>query len=349
LRLSAVLAVCVAFALLPASADAALKAIWGPNELPNGRPAFPVYRQLGVDILQRQVRWDRIAVRRPASPQDPDDPAYVWPEELDVANKAGRRYGFRLALMVKGTPGWANGNAPQNFAPYDYHDYANFLVAAARRYPRVRHWMVWGEPTMAHNFYPQAPNSPVGARAYALMLDTAYAALKRVKPNHIVIGGNTWTFGGDVRTTDFLRWMRLPDGRPPRLDWWGHNPFSVRFPNLRKRPYYEGLRDMSDIDTFIREIRRVYRGNARAPRLWLGEFAVSSDRRNAAFDFFVSRRAQARWLRAAYRIADRNGYVAGLGWFGLLDGEDTQFGHTTGLMTRTGKRKPAFAAYRRAP
>ncbi|MGH2947767.1 MAG: hypothetical protein ACRDPC_16200 [Solirubrobacteraceae bacterium] len=345
------LAVCAAAAalgLLPTSAGASLKAIWGPNELPNGRSAFPTYKRLGVDVLQDQLRWDRIATRRPEDPRDPADPAYAWPRQIDVAYRRGERHGVRLALMVKGTPGWANGNAPQNFAPYAAGDYADFLVAASRRYRRVRHWMIWGEPSQAHNFYPQERNSPVGPRAYAILLDHAYGALKRTNPHDIVIGGMTWTFGGDVRPTDFVRWMRLPDGRPPRLDWFGHNPFSVRFPNLRKRPYVKGLRDMSDIDTFIREVRRAYRPRGIRPRLWLSEFTVSSGRKNAAFDFFVSRRKQARWLTAAYRIARRNGYVAGLGWFGLLDHPDRKNGHTTGLLTRTGKRKPAYRAYRRA-
>jgi hypothetical protein len=301
-----------------------------------------------VDVLQKQLRWDRVATRRPANAHDPNDPAYAWPKELDQAYRRGRRHGIRLALMVKGAPGWSNGNAPQNFSPHNSWDYADFLVAASRRYPRVRHWMIWGEPTQAHNFYPQARNSPVGARAYALLLDSAYQRLKEANRGNIVIGGMTWTFGGDVLPTEFVRWMRLPDGRPPRLDWFGHNPFSVRFPDLRKRPYVKGLRDMSDIDTFVREVRRAYRPRNVRPRLWLSEFTVSSDRRNAAFDFYVSRREQARWLTAAYRIARRNGYVAGLGWFSLVDGEESRNGHTTGLLTRRGKRKPAFYAYRRA-
>jgi len=346
--LAVLAAIVVPAALATAPAHGALKAIWGPNELPNGRSAFPTYKRLGVDVLQQQLRWDHAATRRPERPGDPDDPAYAWPKDIDEAYRKANRHGIRLALMVKGAPRWSNGDAPQNFSPHNSWDYGDFVAAASRRYRRVRHWMIWGEPSQAHNFFPQARNSPVGPQAYAVLLESAYTRLKQVDRRDIVIGGMTWTFGGDVLPTDFVRWMRLPDGRPPRLDWFGHNPFSVRYPDLRKRPYVKGLRDLSDIDTFIREIRRAYRVRHMRPRLWLSEFTVSSDHKNVAFDFFVSRQEQAQWLTAAYGIARRNGYVAGLGWFGLVDGADRRRGHTTGLLTRSGKRKPAFRAYRRA-
>ena len=119
-------------------------------------------------------------------------------------------------------------------------------------------------------------------------------------------------------------------------------------------PGYPAARDISDIDTFATEIRRTYRSRYRAfrrrgPRLWLSEFTVSSDRPNRDFDFYVSRSAQARWLTAAYRIARREPYVAGLGWIGLLDEPPSVPRSVTfGLMTSDGKPKPAYYAYKRA-
>ena len=71
--------------------------------------------------------------------------------------------------------------------------------------------------------------------------------------------------------------MRLPNGKPPRLDWFGHNPFAVRRPKLSRRPYDGNVRDMSDVDTLHREVQRAYRGR-RTPRLWLSEFTVSARR-----------------------------------------------------------------------
>jgi hypothetical protein len=215
--------------------------------------------------------------------------------------------------------------------------------------------MVWGEANRAAVFQPLPKNSRVGPRRYATLLSAAYRALKRRSPSNIVIGGMTFSFG-PVMPRDFLRWMRLPNGKPPPLDWYGHNPFSQRFPDIRQTGFggYPDARDMSDIDTFAREVRRTYRRTSRArrrggPRLWLSEYTVSSDRPNYQFDFFVSRAEQARFLSAAYRIARREPYIAGLGWVGLLDDPVTvPGGVTTGLMTYEGEHKPAYDAYRRA-
>jgi hypothetical protein len=331
------------------------KAIWGPVRLPGGATAFDVYEDLGVSTYQYALNWARIAPNRPANPTAPDDPAYAWPTELDEAVAAARARRIQVALLVNFAPGWANGGRQPRWVPRSA-DYADFLTAASRRYPTVRRWMIWGETNRAAVFQPLPPNSPVGPRRYARLLAAAYAALKRQSRRNVVIGGMTFSFG-EVRPRDFVRWMRLPDGRPAPLDLYGHNPFTRRFPNLADHGYagYPGARDIGDVDTFARELRRLYRGRypgfrTRGPRLWLSEFTVSSDRANRSFDFFVSRREQARWLRAAYAIARRSPFVAGLGWWNLID-EPRWLpggGQTTGLLTSTGERKPAYDAYRDA-
>jgi hypothetical protein len=339
-------ALCVALGLGAAPAEASLKAMWGPAEMPDGSSAFPVYQKLGVDVLQHQLSWREVATARPANPQDPNDPVYRWPAWLDRAVADGDRHRIRSALMVKRTPDWANGGRGEQWVlPSTLPAYADFLVAAARRYPSVRHWMVWGEPTRGDSFKPMPPNATRGPRLYARMLDRSYAALKRVRRSNVVIGGMTWTVGV-VSPPKFIRWMRLPNGRRPRMDWFGHNPFSVRQPRLSRRPYSANVRDMSDVDTLHRELRRAYR--RRTPRLWLSEFTVSSGRANRAFAYDSNPRRQARWLSAAFRIAHRQRYVAGLGWYTLLDEPSAPGSLTSGLLDAAGKPKPAYFAYRRA-
>ncbi len=344
----------LACALPPTASARSVKAIWGPVEMPDGSPAFRIYRDLGARVFQVQLEWLDAAPSRPANPTNPDDPAYTWPKQVDAAVRAGRRYGIKVAIMVKGSPRWSNGGRGPQWAPNN-SDYARFLTAASRRYPSVNLWMVWGETNRAAVFRPLPANSPVGPRRYATLLNAAYRALKRDSRRNIVIGGMTFSFG-PVKPRDFVRWMRLANGKRPPLDWYGHNPFSPRFPDLRLRGYRgsPGARDMSDIDTFASEVRRAYRRTSRAfrhrgPRLWLSEYTISSDRANYAFDFFVSRTQQARFLSAAYRIARQEPYIAGLGWIGLLDDPVTvPRGLTDGLMTYEGQRKPAYFAYKRA-
>jgi hypothetical protein len=349
-----VLAILTLALAAPAAGDArTTKSIWGPVRLPNGASAFPIYHDLGVDTLQYGLPWIQVAPTRPERPTDPTDPAYRWPPELDEAIRLGRRYGIKIAVLVNASPAWANGNRPPAWVP-STRAYADFLTAASRRYPTVHMWMVWGEPNRAAVFQPLPPNSPVGPRHYARLLAGAYKALKARSRRNVVIGGMTFSFG-DVRPRDFARWMRLPNGKPPPLDLYGHNPFTHRFPNLADTGYRgaPGARDIGDVDLFHRELGRLYRGRypqfrRHGPRLWLSEFTVSSDRPNRSFDFYVSRRQQASWLTAAYSIAAHAPFVAGLGWWNLLDEpRSVAGGQTTGLMTYGGKRKPAYRAYKR--
>lgn len=346
---SAIIVILAATAsLLPCSrADAVTKAMWGPLDLPDGRSAFPTYQDLGVDVLQMQLLWRDVAPTQPQSPRDPADPAYRWPSTFQRAIDEGRGAGVRIALMVRASPPWANGGRKSKWAP-NTKDFADFLVAASRRYPSVRYWMMWGEPT--RNFRPMPTNSPTGPRAYAKVADAGYAALKGVSRDNIVIGGMTFTVGS-IPPSDFVRWMRLPSGRPPRLDLFGHNPFSVRFPDLRKRPYDPSVRDFSDLDTFHAEISRVYRSaRMRVPAFWLSEYNVSSDRANRAFYFFVSRSEQARWLTRAYSIARRTKWIRGLGWYTLVDESPAVPGSlTVGLLGSDGTPKPSYGAYRAVP
>ena len=339
------------------SAAAAEKSIWGPLTLPDGSDAFPLYRRLGVDNFQIQLDWPRTAPARPADPSNHADPAYRWPPALDQAIARARRQRISIAVLVTRSPRWANGNRPANWTP-DPAEYANFVSAASRRYPTVRRWMIWGEPNLADRYMPNEEGKPTSARNYARLLDAAYAALKRVTRRNVVVGGMTWT-GGTVKPARFLRAMRLPNGRPPRLDWFGHNAFPFRYPSMRERPLPGGWRDMSDLDTFSREVHRTYTrpcGRRRArrcgkrPKLWLSEFTVQTDRASDAFKDFVSPRQQARWLSAGYEIGDRLSSVAGVGWFQLLDPPSSETGAANlGLMRADGRRKPSFGAYLRAP
>lgn len=353
-------AVAAATALAAPARAGGLKSIWGPTELEAGSAAcptrtapcsaFPIYRRLGVDVFQYQLHWDEAAPTRPAHPRDPDDPAYHWGEIDRVAAEA-RRNGIRLAVLIQRTPRWANGGRPPIWAPRGKRGaraFADFAFAASRRLPSVRMWMIWGEPARKENFRPMRAGSPAGPRLYARLLDAAYGALKKARRRNIVIGGMTLN-GGTVMPTLFLRWMKLPNGRPPRMDLFGHNPFDGRFPDLADDPIGR-FRGFNDIDTYHREIRAYYRrGHRKVPRLWISEWTVISGKPSSIFlSFHVSIRAQARWLRAAFAIARRTPYVAGMGWFTLLD-QPNHFGSANwGLLRANGTPKPAFNAYKHA-
>jgi hypothetical protein len=208
-----------AVAIFPAASQArsgghrALKMIWGTVDLANGKSAFPTYHKLGVQVFQIELNWAQTAPTKPANPKDPSDPAYQWPAALSQALASAARYHIRVCVLVIGAPSWATGNPSPFTAPIHPSDFGNFLTAAARKYPSVRDWMIWGEPNRSANFSPEPTNSPVGPRRYALLLNAGYHALKAVSAKNVVIGGNNASYG-TVNPQQFVNAMRLPNGKP---------------------------------------------------------------------------------------------------------------------------------------
>jgi hypothetical protein len=358
------------------AAQAAQKSIWGPATFPVGNQncptgptacsAFPIYKQLGAQNYQFQIPWDTVALSRPANPRDPNDPAYHWPAYADYDVQQAAQNGISLAVLVQGTPSWANGGRSRVWVPNDVQDFADFMYALSRRYPSIHLWEIWGEPSYGFNLQPMPPNSRVGPRIYAKLLDRAYVALKQASRANIVIGGMTLNGGGAITTPDFVKWLKVGKGkkaRPPRMDLWGHNPFEGRLPNIKKKPIGK-FRGLSDVDTLYREIQRAYglrtRGGGkkarvsrkvRVPRLWLSEWTVLSERSPNLFGgFHVTPAEQAAYIAAGYRMVSKLKYVKALGWYRLDDEPSNgQTGAAWGLLTADGARKPSFDAYAAAP
>jgi hypothetical protein len=345
--LVAALALCA-----PASART-LKAIWGPVTLPNGQSAGPVYKDLGVDSVEYALQWSGIAPTKPAQPRNPNDPAYHWPAEGDALVKLGRAKGFAVSMMLVTSPPWANGGKPAIWAPRNPKDFADFAYAAAKHYSTVRRWMIWGEPSRAPQWQPLPKNKPTAPRRYARVLDASYGQLKKANKRNLVIGGMTFTVG-DVLPRHWLRWMRLPNGKPPRLDMWGHNPFSTRFPDLSDDLLGPKFYDFNDLDSLHKDVGKVYRKayptkfRHAGPKIWVSEFTIQADHGSQDFNFFTSLSGQGKWVAAAYREANKTDYIAGLGWLGLLDAPAAPYNNTTGLMTYELAKKPAYYAYKRA-
>ena len=371
----AVLTTCCAALLLGggvASAQAApVKAIWGPVSL-NGASQFPIYADLGADLFQYTVRWSEIAPTRPSAATDPNDPAYRWPGDLDLAVAEAAKYGISVLVLAMRTPGWANGNASEQTPPTNVDDYAQFMEALARRYPTIHHFMVWGEPIRAtnyrvtagehRNYYVKQGNAagklqPFNAQQrreaqnYARLVDATYARVKALNASNLIIGGNTTT-SGDVDPFNWARYMRLRNGKPPRMDLFGHNPFGTRGPDLKKDQLLAGTADMSDLDVFKPWVRKYLSRGGRNGKLtlFISEYTAPTDVKNYEFPYYVTRPLQAKWLTAAYGIAKQL-RLYGFGWIGLRDAPVRADGGEarTGLIDGSNTKKPAYYAFRRLP
>ena len=330
------------------------KSIWGPVTR-HGVPQFPIYHDLGAGIWQSTLSWHDVAPTRPANPTDPNDPAYNWPSDLDQAVSDAARYHIRISLLVMATPPWANGGHAYNWVPNDIGDYTNFLTAAARRYPSVKLWMIWGEPSRRPNFMPLTPErhnatkltskQAAAPRYYARLLDASYGALKSVSSSNIVIGGNTFT-SGDITPYNWVKYMKLPNGRRPRLDLYGHNPFTGRRPGLHQYQDKQVV-DINDMPKFTKFLDRNLRdAHHHKLKLFFSEFFWPTDHANGEFNFHVSKGLQASWLRSAFGVVHKSPRIYTLGWYSLYDDPPSRLSVNRGLITYSGKHKPAYNVFK---
>ena len=329
------------------------KAIWGPLTI-GGRSEFPVYHSLGVGIFEMDLNWAQVAPTPPGNASDPADPAYVWPADIDYAIQQAARFHMQVMLQAIATPSWANGGKAWNYPPARVSAFAQFLTAASRRYPTVHLWMIWGEPDRHANFgldqrVPARARRLTSAQAraphvYAQMLDASYAALKHVSERNLVIGGDTYTWG-DIPVRLWIENLRLPNGRPPRMDLYGHNPFSYRDPNLSNPPSPGGAFDFSDLRRLSRLVDRYLARPGHVIKLFLSEWTIPTSRFDNEFNFYVTAKVQARWITDAWRIVRSSPFIYALGWIHLQD-DPPGHGSSGGLLDYRGHPKPGYFAFK---
>ena len=330
------------------------KAIWGPA-LINGKSAFPTYKRLGVGIYSIAVDWGRVAPSRPVDPRDPNDPAYRWPKNIVGWITEARDNGIQVNIELTHAPAWANGGRERHWAPEDPQDFADFAVAAAKRFPWVHLWMVWGEPSRSQSFNPLYPAESrtiflnrlqvQAPQRYAQIVDATYGALKDLDPQNLIIAGDTYTAGA-IRAPLWVRYMRLPNGLPPRMDMYGHNPFGTRKPSFDNAPSslkYHTV-DFSDLERFHSLVIRQLawpRGKVDM-KIFISEWCQSTGP-DTQFPFRVSLSTQADWINSAFGLlnSSRGRFIYSLGWINLQDTKST----SCGLLKTDGTEKPGFTAF----
>ena len=175
-------------------------------------------------------------------------------------------------VRLSNPPAWtrANPEAGDNAPPDDLQDFVNYATAVATRYRgRISHYQVWNEP----NIYPEWGNNPIDPAGYADMLCRAYAALKAVDPDIVVISGAiapTIALDGSRDLSDLVFLQALYDhGGGDCFD-----VLSAQGYGLRSGPTDRRLRATSvniGRHTYYRDIM-VRNGDAHKP-IWLSEAA----------------------------------------------------------------------------
>jgi hypothetical protein len=304
---------------------------FGPGKIDQRLETF---KRLGVPLVRFTLHWNEIAVRRPKDPNSPRDRGYDW-RRPDRVLRGLRRYGLTPVLTLVGTPAWANGGRPPNFAPPRPRDFRAFARAAATRYPWVRYWLIWNEPNKRQWLRPTKP-----AIYVQHLLNPGYEAIHAVLPHARVGGGVTAPRGGvgGVAPTAWVRGMAVFHAK---LDAYAHHPYPLR-PN--ETPSSGGCKNcpsitMATIPKLLILVRRYF-----GPKpVWLTEYGYQTNPPDTFLG--VSPKRQATLLSLAAMRAWRLPRVAMLIQY-LYRDEPQLSRFQTGLVFVDDRLKPSLQGFK---
>ena len=303
---------------------------YGPGTL-NQRLA--TFKRLGVPLVRFTLHWNAIAARRPREADSPRDRAYNW-RRSDRILRGLRRYGLTPVVTLVGTPAWANGGRPPNFAPPRPRDFRAFARAAAERYPWVRYWLIWNEPNKPLWL------RPTRAAIYVQhLLNPGYEAIHAVLPHALVGGGVTAPRGG-LGGVAPVTWLHGMAAAHAKLDAYAHHPYPLR---PSETPSSGGCRNcpsitMATLPKLLILVRRYF-----GPKpVWLTEYGYQTNPPDTFLG--VPPKRQATLLGLAAMRAWRLSRVTMLIQY-LYRDEPVLSRFQTGLVFADGRPKPALQAF----
>jgi hypothetical protein len=330
-----------------------------------GNPTFTfsTMKQLRVQILRINLNWNQVAPRRPLHAQDPADPAYEW-RVYDRAIRYAAQNGMRVMLTILWVPKWANGGQARNVPPTNYNDLRNFAYAAATRYsgkyipntddfdevylPAVKHWLAWNEPNNPNWLKQTSGGRFVSPQSYARICTAIWQGVHFTNfAGERVACGATGPRGNNVARGSRpslapLTFMRLTRAAGLRnLDAFAHHPYYGKPSETpATRPRGTAIQ-LGNINTLIALVNKLWGKK----RIWITEYGWQTRPPDGLFG--VSFAKQAAYLRQSFAIARANPRVDALVWFMLRDDTNLSIGWQSGLLTASGKRKPAFSVFSR--
>ena len=291
-------------------------------------------RAIGVQVVRYTLHWNELAPTRPAASTDPTDPAYDWTKAsaiLDAVHAAG----IDVLLQLVGTPTWANGGKPPNYAPTSSSSFAAFATAAAREFPWVRKWLVWNEPNQALWLRPTTP-----AVYVSRLLNPAFAAIHREIPGARVAGGGTAPRGSTLGVSP-VAWLEGMRRAHAHLDAYAHNPYPLD--PKRETPTSGGCGHCTTITmATLGRLETLVAHDFPSARIWLTEYGYQTNPPDKILGVAPARQAtyQAQGAYVAYR-APRVDLLIHF----LYQDEPSIARFQSGLTTLAGRAKPALAAF----
>jgi hypothetical protein len=322
----------------------------------------------GVHSIRLVMYWHDVAPdssSRVKPKFDATDPAaYDWSRYEPVLDAAKAR-GWSVLLTLSGpVPRWATNGARNTVTRPSPNEFRMFVTAAAKHFgDRVATWSIWNEPNHPDFLRPQFKrhHRPASPRIYRSLYFAALRGFKRAGVNASVLVGETAPRGTGkvVAPLTFLRGVLCLDshyhrhGRCKSLPAAGyaHHAYTTR-----KGPFFKppGPNDVT-IGVLSRLTRALDRA-ARAHRIrrhmpiWLTEFGIQSKPDPL---LGVSLARQAEYQAISERIAYNNPRVVAFSQYLLRDDLPRRGprlarygGFESGLLTSSGKPKPAMASFR---
>jgi hypothetical protein len=331
---------------------------------------FALFKTLHVQEVRLNLYWGGrygVAKRRPAHPADPADQAYNWALYDRTVNYADQN-GVKILFSIYGTPSWANRGKAPNVSPTYGIDLRNFAYAAARRYsgsypgtdgrvlPAVRDWLAWNEPNNPIFLTPQyqrVDGSWVmeSAISYAKICNAVYSGVHAtlVKSERVACGGtaprgNNAPASSRTSVSPIAFLKAVKKAGLLKFDAWAHNPY---YSTPSEQPATKPVTanggaptavTLGNIGSLISVVTSLYGWKP----IWITEYGYQTNPPDRLFG--VSLAKQAKYLTQAFGIARANPRIQMMLWF-LLKDEPTLAGWQSGLITASGKKKPAFASY----
>jgi hypothetical protein len=332
--------------------------------------AFPILETLRAQVLRVDLYWggtdlavDRL---RPANPSDPDDPAYNWALYDRLAAQAAQ-VGVKLLFTIWGTPKWANGGKAGRYAPKKFSDLQKFAYAAAQHFsgtsvnangdiiPAVRLWTAWNEPNQPFQLSPQYKRVRgkwvmQSAIDYAKICNAVYTGVHLTLLSGEKVGcgvtaprGNDNPGGKRAVPTPLSFMAAVKKAGLKKFDAWAHNPYAgTPKETPATKPRSRGAVTLGNLDVLIKQLTKLWGPK----RVWLTEYGYQTNPPDKTVG--VSWTKQALYMKQAFAVARKNLRVDMMLWFQIKD-DSRLAGWQSGLMTVSGKKKPAFTTFMRLP
>lgn len=291
-------------------------------------------------LLDLDARWVRVTVNW-SDAIEPSDDSYNGStlSSFDRAIKLARAVGYKVIVMVNGSPSWArdgDGNSP----PRDSAELGEFMAFLASRYVgQVEAYQVWNEPNVV------GLSSGMGSAAYARMLRTVAPSIRAADPTAKVVFAGLFRNDYGYLARVYRRVPNVRDsfdvmathpyveyGRPPEAAW-----LNTRGDRISRGAF-----------SAYRAVRETMETHGDAKPIWLTGFAWSTTTQSVLNDVGVSPAVQADYLVRAYRCLEQDPYVQIALWSGLRNDASQSDADTwtaqLGLMTTDFMAKPAYYA-----